>query len=50
MASAAKMISIGSINADFQVRAERWLEAGHDILATEFMRCGVALSDAGQAP
>jgi ribokinase len=40
MASEAKIVSIGSINADFQVRAERWLEAGHDILATEFMRCG----------
>jgi sugar/nucleoside kinase (ribokinase family) len=24
----------------FQVRAERWAEAGHDLLATDFMRCG----------
>jgi ribokinase len=40
MESEAKIISIGSINADFQVRAERWSEAGHDILATDFMRCG----------
>jgi ribokinase len=40
MESQAAIISIGSINADFQVRAERWLEAGHDIVATDFMRCG----------
>jgi ribokinase len=40
MESEAKIISIGSINADFQVRAERWAEAGHDLLATDFMRFG----------
>ena len=34
------IISLGSINADFQVRAERWAEAGHDLLTTDFMRFG----------
>lgn len=34
------IISLGSINADFQVRAERWADPGHDLLVTDFMRCG----------
>jgi ribokinase len=34
------VISLGSINADFQVRAERWSEAGEDLIATDFLRCG----------
>ena len=32
MKSHRTIISLGSINADFQVRAERWAEAGHDLL------------------
>jgi hypothetical protein len=40
MKSHPTIISLGSINADFQLRAERWAEAGHDLLATDFMRCG----------
>src|SRR5206468_1188022 len=40
MESAPVIISLGSINADFQVRAERWAEAGHDFLVTDFMRFG----------
>jgi ribokinase len=40
MESEPTIISLGSINADFQVRAERWAEAGHDLLVTDFMRCG----------
>ncbi|HEX7232196.1 MAG TPA: ribokinase [Candidatus Binatia bacterium] len=40
MESEPIIISLGSINADFQVRAERWAEAGHDFLVTDFMRFG----------
>jgi ribokinase len=40
MKSEPTIISLGSINADFQVRAERWAEAGHDFLVTDFMRFG----------
>jgi ribokinase len=40
MESEPTIISLGSINADFQVRAERWVEAGHDLLVTDFMRFG----------
>jgi ribokinase len=40
MKSEPTIISLGSINADFQVRAERWAEAGHDLLVTDFMRFG----------
>lgn len=40
MKSHPTIISLGSINADFQVRAERWAEAGHDLLATDFKRFG----------
>lgn len=40
MDAKATIISLGSINADFQVRAERWAEAGHDLLATDFRRFG----------
>jgi ribokinase len=40
MESEPIIISLGSINADFQVRAERWVEAGHDFLVTDFMRFG----------
>jgi ribokinase len=40
MKSEPTIISLGSINGDFQVRAERWAEAGHDLLVTDFMRFG----------
>ena len=40
MKSHPTIISLGSINADFQLRAKRWAEAGHDLLVTDFMRCG----------
>jgi ribokinase len=40
MKSEPTIISLGSINADFQVRAERWGEAGNDFLVTDFMRFG----------
>jgi ribokinase len=40
MKSEPTIISLGSINADFQVRAERWAEAGHDLLVTDFRRFG----------
>jgi ribokinase len=40
MKSEPTIISLGSINADFQVRAEHWAEAGHDLLVTDFRRFG----------
>jgi ribokinase len=40
MKSEPTIISLGSVNADFQVRAERWTEAGHDLLVTDFKRYG----------
>ena len=40
MESQPTIISLGSINADFQVRAERWVEVGHDLFVTDFRRYG----------
>lgn len=36
----AVLISVGSINADFQMRVERWPEAGETLPGTEFLLAG----------
>jgi ribokinase len=40
MINTPKVISVGNINADFQVRTERWPDFGEELLANEFLAGG----------
>jgi ribokinase len=37
---AGEIISLGSINADFQVKVKRWPEAGETLIASDFLIAG----------